>query len=310
MDRMVVNALTIDLEDWYQASEVQAAIGRENWTRCEERLEGSTYRLLALLDEAGVKATFFVLGWNAERYPHLVWEIWRRGHEVAIHGFMHSPIYDQTPVQFRWEIEECLRLVEDITGERPVGHRGECFSIVPRSLWALEALADLGLRYDSTVFPVNHSRYGLPQSPRQPYRIQRRGAHLLTEFPISTVCAWGRNLGFSGGAHLRLLPMWLVTRGIEWLNRRHLPAVVYLRPWELDTGQPRVRLDRLASLRHYGNLAQGEERLRHLLGTYEFGTMREVLGGIEHTLPCHSLEAAHEWALGRGAVPSHSPQVT
>jgi len=307
---MVLNALTVDLEDWFQVSNLERVIGRENWDRCEQRLEASTYRLLALLDEAEVKATFFVLGWNAERYPGLVREIWRRGHEIGIHGYRHALVYEQTPVQFAWEINRCVQLVGEITGEQPVGHRAASFSLVPRTLWALEVLREQGIGYDSSIFPVRHHRYGLPHSPRHPYRITMGGKPALVEFPVSTLSLWGQNLGFSGGAYLRLLPYWVVAAGISRLNRQGQPAVVYLHPWDLDTGQPRQKLNPWLYLRCYGNLEQTEPKLQNLLADFEFAPMREVLAGQAERLPSFSLEQANGWALGREGQPGYSPQTT
>ncbi len=304
---MVTNALTIDLEDWFQVSNLDQAIGRENWDRCEQRLEGSTYRLLALLDEAAVKATFFVLGWNAERYPSLVREIKRRGHEVGLHGYQHHLVYQQTPVQFAWEIDRCQQLMTEITGHPAKGYRAASFSVVGQSLWALEILQENGIEYDSSIFPVRHHRYGLPASPRQPYRVRVAGG-AITEFPVSTMAVLGRNVGFSGGAYFRLLPYWVVAAGLRRLNRAGQPGVVYLHPWELDTGQPRVRLSPALYLRCYGNLEQTEPKLQRLLGDFEFAPMGEVLAEQAASLPEYQLEQAKAWSAGLLPEPTPTGQ--
>jgi len=294
--RPVVNALTVDLEDWYQVSNLDPYVGREAWDRCPSRLEGATYRLLALLNQAHVKATFFVLGWNAERYGTLVAEIAAQGHEIALHGYHHALVYEQTPVQFSWEVARCCALIEEITGERPTGFRAASFSVVRESLWALEVLRDHGLGYDSSVFPVRHGRYGIPGSPRFPYRIVlKRGG--ITELPISTVTLAGRTMGFSGGAYFRLLPYWFVRRGIRDLNRAGRPAVVYLHPWEMDPEQPRLPLPPALRVRCYGNLHGTEAKLRRLLSDFGFAPARDVLERAG-ALPAYSLEPAE---TGRSA---------
>jgi polysaccharide deacetylase family protein (PEP-CTERM system associated) len=295
-----VNALTIDLEDWYQVSNLDPYLGREVWDRCPSRLEGTTYRLLALLKEAGVKATFFVLGWNAERHPSLVREIWRHGHEIALHGYHHALVYQQTPVQFAWEVARCRTLIEEITGERPTGYRAASFSVVRESLWALEVLREHGLRYDSSIFPVRHSRYGIPGSPRFPYQIRLNGG-AITELPVSTLSWGGRCIGFSGGAYFRLLPYWLVRLGIRRLNRIGHPAVVYLHPWEIDPEQPRLRLPAALRLRCYGNLQHTEARLRRLLRQFAFAPAREVLDRAP-TLPAYSLQPAEAGTRSDGRL--------
>jgi polysaccharide deacetylase family protein (PEP-CTERM system associated) len=296
----VVNALTIDLEDWYQVSNLDRYLGRELWDQCPSRLEGTTYRLLALLDQAKVKATFFVLGWNAERCASLVREIATRGHEVALHGYHHALIYEQTPVQFAWEVARCCDLLAEITGERPAGFRAASFSVVRQSLWALDVLHEHGLRYDSSIFPVRHGRYGIPGSPRFPYRIVLEGG-AITELPISTLAWAGRCVGFSGGAYLRLLPYALVRWGIKRLNGMGQPAVVYLHPWEIDPEQPRVNaLPFALRVRCYGNLERTEGKLRRLLREFRFAPARQVLES-RPALPAYALEpsAAGQQADGR-----------
>jgi len=297
----VTNILTIDLEDWYQVSNLDQFIGRERWEQCESRLEASTYRLLAILDEAGVKATFFVLGWNAERNERLVKEIARCGHEIGIHGYHHALVYEQTPVQFAWELEHCQNLVRSITGRAARGYRAAAFSIVRRSLWALELLEEHGFEYDSSIFPIRHHRYGIPWSPDYPYRVAVNGRGSLVEFPIPTMQWMGWRMGFSGGAYFRLLPYRLVARGVKRINAQGRPAVVYLHPWELDPDHPRLPLPWSLRVRCYGNLERTENKLRRLLRDFEFAPAETFLDHDRASLPSYRLTtgelASHERSL-------------
>ena len=293
----IKNVLTINAEDWFQSPEVSSVIGREQWERCEHRLEAMTYRLLALLEQAAVRATFFVLGWNAEHYPGLVREICRRGHEVAIHGYQAEPVYRQTATQFAWEINRCQQLMEEIAGEPAVGYRAAGFSVGEGSLWALEVLAEHGIKYDSSCLPARRGR-GLPDWC-QPYRVARAGKSLLAEFPVSPVWLAGWQAGYAGGGHLRFLPYRVTAGALRRLNRRGLPGVVYLRLWELDTGQPRQRLHPWQYLRRYGNLEEAEPKLERLLLEFAFAPMRQVLREQGERLPVFEIGAGGSWASAK-----------
>jgi polysaccharide deacetylase family protein (PEP-CTERM system associated) len=307
-----VNILTIDLEDWFQVSNLDHVIGRELWDACESRLEASTYRLLAILDEAGVKATFFVLGWNAERHERLVREIARRGHEIGIHGYHHALVYEQTPVQFSWEMEHCQNLVTSITGRPARGYRAASFSVIRRSLWALELLEKHGFEYDSSIFPIHHPRYGIPDSPDYPYRVAINGHSSFLEFPISTMRWMGWKIGFSGGAYFRLLPYRIVASGIRQLNAQGQSAVVYLHPWELDPDHPRLPLPWSLRLRCYGNLEHTEGKLRRLLRDFEFAPVEAHLDRCRQTSPCYRLTTgdlvARDVAIATGELQPISKQ--
>jgi polysaccharide deacetylase family protein (PEP-CTERM system associated) len=242
----------------------------------------NTRRLLALLDEFGVKATFFVLGWVAEREPGLIREIQAKGHEIASHGYGHELIYHIGSERFREDVRRSKGILEGITGLAVRGYRAPSYSITPRSLWALDILLEEGFSYDSSIFPVHHDTYGMPDAPRFPYTHERAGGR-LREFPLTTLpirlARWQYNLPIAGGGYLRLFPVALIRHGIERINRmEQKPAVLYLHPWEIDPGQPRIRAGWKSRFRHYNNLARTEGKLRHLLETLEFGTMAEVLG--------------------------------
>ena len=278
----LINALTIDVEDYFQVNAFEPYVARESWDGFPLRVADNVARLLDLLDEFGVKATFFVLGWVAERLPLMVKEIQARGHEIACHGYEHQLVYNIGPERFREDIRCSKVILEAITGVPVNGYRAPSYSITPRSLWALDILIEEGFSYDSSIFPVHHDTYGMPDAPRFPYT-HERAAGRLREFPLTTLpiklAGWQYNLPIAGGGYLRLLPVALIRHGIEKINRiEKKPAVLYLHPWEIDPDQPRIEASWKSRFRHYNNLAKTEAKLRLLLEKLDFGTMAEVLG--------------------------------
>jgi polysaccharide deacetylase family protein (PEP-CTERM system associated) len=269
---VITNALTIDLEDWYHGVELPPS----RWSEFEDRLVPATERLLEILDGSGVRATFFVLGDVAERHPGLVTEIHDRGHEIGTHGCSHRFVYEQGSDEFRADVRRSLALLEGCGCTDVIGHRAPYFSITQESLWALDVLAGLGLRYDSSIFPISNYRYGIPGARQWPHRVNLNGQSLV-EFPISTWRVAGRSVPVAGGAYFRLLPYAVTRRGIATINRSGNPAVFYLHPWELDPAHPRIRLPRRIALTHYANLGATERRLTRLLGEFSFAPVREVL---------------------------------
>jgi len=277
----VPNALTVDVEDYFHVSALAPNIERSSWGARESRVVGNTKRLLELFDQFGAKATFFVLGWVAERYPRLVMDIAARGHEVASHGLSHRLVYEQSPQEFRDETHRSKELLEDITGAAVLGYRAASYSIVRESLWALDTLVELGFAYDSSIFPVRHDRYGIPDAERAPHRLSTPGGSVIVEWPLSTANLAGFRLPVSGGGYFRLLPYWLTRWGLASINRREQrPFVFYLHPWEIDPEQPRVSAGWLSRFRHYTNLEKCEERLRRLLGEFRFGPAKEGLAKL------------------------------
>jgi polysaccharide deacetylase family protein (PEP-CTERM system associated) len=268
----MLNALTIDFEDWYQGLEIPQSA----WDGYEDRIVGVGRRLLEILAGANVRATFFVLGAVAERHPDLVREIAGAGHEVGTHGYSHTPIYHLTPDAFRAELKHSIQLLEDAAGQPVLGHRAPFFSITRESLWALEILAECGIRYDSSIFPVVNYRYGIADAPRWPYPIGA-GDGALTEFPITTWRWLGRNVPVAGGAYFRIYPYALTRWAFRSINREGRPAVFYLHPWEIDPEHPRIPLPRRIALTHYFNLRRTEARLKRLLNDFRFAPMKEVL---------------------------------
>jgi polysaccharide deacetylase family protein (PEP-CTERM system associated) len=270
------NALTIDVEDYYHVSSFERWIPREAWDGLESRVERSTWKILHILDRAGVRASFFVLGWVAKNCPSLVRAIHRAGHEIACHSFWHRLVYEQTPQQFREDLRRGRGILESMTGQRVLAYRAPSFSITKRSLWALDVLIEEGFRIDSSIFPTYHPRYGLPGTPLSPHRIQRPTGSLW-ECPPPVCRVLGYPLPVGGGGYLRLFPYSWTRHWLRKVNAAGRPNVVYLHPWELDPEQPRFAFGRLRTFRHYVNLRRTEERLSSLLQDFRFGTLSEML---------------------------------
>ena len=272
------NALTVDVEDYFHVAALAPNIHRDSWASRESRVVGNTQKLLAIFEQFDVRGTFFVLGWVAERHPQLVRDIAARGHEIACHGYSHRLVYEQSPEEFYAETLRAKNLLEEITGSAVVGYRAASYSIVRESLWALDILVELGFAYDSSIFPVRHDRYGIPNAERVPHRLATLNGKSIVEWPLATARILGCRLPVAGGGYFRLLPYWLSRWGLASINRRELqPFIFYLHPWEVDPEQPRVSAGWLSRFRHYTNLGKCEERLRRLLGEFRFGGARDGL---------------------------------
>ena len=273
----IVNAMSVDVEDYFHVSVFDGIVPRTEWDAMESRVCANTERLLDIFDEYSVRSTFFVLGWVGEKYPALVTKIAARGHEVASHGYAHRLVYDQTPAAFREDVRRAKALLEEASGRPVVGYRAPSYSITPRSLWALDVLIEEGYQYDSSIFPIRHDRYGIPVSDRQPYRIDRNGGSLI-EVPGSTTRLGPMNLPVAGGGYFRILPYRWTQWGIRRVNEQERrPAVFYLHPWEIDPDQPRLHAGRLGRFRHYRNLDSTEQRLRQLLSDFRFQPMQALV---------------------------------
>jgi len=267
------NAMTVDVEDWFQVQAYAGAIHRDAWDHLPRRVEENTDRLLALFGQAGVRATFFTLGWVAERHPALVRRIVAGGHELASHGFGHARVDSQDAAAFRQDIGRARRLLEDIGGIAVRGYRAPTFSIGPRTPWAWHVLAEEGHTYSSSVYPVRHDLYGEPDAPRA---LHRRGG-VLWEVPMTTLRLRGRNLPVSGGGWFRLAPYALFRAALRQVNQRGERGLFYTHPWEIDPGQPHVPQAKLSSrLRHRVNLAATEGRLARLLADFAWDRMDRV----------------------------------
>jgi polysaccharide deacetylase family protein (PEP-CTERM system associated) len=270
----MLNSLSIDVEEHFQVSGFEHVIDRNDWEAFPSRVADNTRRILRLLDQCSVKATFFILGWVADRHPALVREIADAGHDIASHGYWHRLVYSQSPDEFREDVARSIEAIERACGTRPDGYRAPSFSITDQSRWAWPILADLGFRYDSSVFPTNlHDRYGMNGAQREPHEISPG----LWEIPLSVVRVAGLNIPVAGGGYFRLYPYWITRAAIRRLNSAGLRANMYLHPWEFDPDQPRVNGLALGpAFRHYVNLSRTESRLRKLLGESMFGTMRQA----------------------------------
>lgn len=288
MNQLFTNCLTIDVEDYFQVNAFAAHVRQDQWDSFPLRVDANTRRILDILDEYNIKATFFVLGWVAERLPAVTREIHLRGHEIACHGYLHELIYKIGPDRFRADIRKAKNLLEDQIGERVSGYRAPSYSITGNSLWALDILVEEGFTYDSSIFPVLHDTYGIPDAERFPYVLQT-GAGSLVEFPMTTLPfrlgSKEMRLPIAGGGYLRLLPVVVIRKGIETINlREKQPAVLYFHPWELDPDQPRIKAGMKSTFRHYINLHWTERKLCHLFCNLAFAPMKDVL--VERGYAC------------------------
>ena len=322
----MLNLLTIDIEDYFQVYALSKVIQYEDWGNYQCRIERNTDRLLEILDHSiqhptlnthhsefkpptsaltpptAIHATFFVLGWIAERYPGLIRRIKEAGHEIACHGYAHQLVYSQSRDEFREDIRRSKAILENIIGSEVIGYRAPSYSITDQSLWAFETLVEEGFKYDSSIFPIRHDFYGMPNAPRFPFIISLNGnsnvkfsmvnienfaskrsdpqtSNTLIEFPISTVKLFGQNFPISGGGYFRLFPYSIVKRALTGINEKEQkPFIFYIHPWEIDFEQPRIPGLKLKSrLRHYINLDKTENKLKILLGDFQFSTIRQFL---------------------------------
>ncbi|BDT56890.1 polysaccharide deacetylase [Massilia varians] len=270
------NAMTCDVEDYFQVSAFAPYIDRDSWPTRECRVEANMERILAIYERHGVKATFFTLGWIAERYPGMVRNIVAAGHELASHGYGHLRASDQSRTQFDNDIRSSKALLEDIGGQAVLGYRAPSFSIGHANLWALEALQEAGYRYSSSIYPIAHDHYGMPDAPR--FAFYPHGPDGLLEVPVTTVNMLGRNLPAGGGGYFRLLPYALSRWMMQKVNREdRQPALFYFHPWELDPGQPRPQgLDAKSRFRHYVNIERMEGRLEQLARDFAWDRMDRI----------------------------------
>ena len=272
-----LNAMTIDVEDYFHVSAFADRIAARDWPSYESRVEQNTLRLLRLLDKHDIRATCFILGWVAERHPQLVRDIAAAGHEIGCHSYWHRLVYDLTPDEFREDTRQARDLLSDITGEPVTLYRAPSFSITERSLWALDILGELGFEIDSSIYPIRHDRYGIPGSDPHPH-VRETAFGPLIEFPGSVCNILGAGIPISGGGYFRLYP----ARVTSWLLKRTLrttqqPFMFYIHPWEVDPDQPRLPCSYRSRFRHYQNLASTARKLDWLLPRFRFGTMSEAL---------------------------------
>jgi polysaccharide deacetylase family protein (PEP-CTERM system associated) len=271
----LINAMTVDVEDYFQVSAFERHIRREDWDRLECRVERNTERILALFESRGVRATFFMLGWLAERYPQLVRRIVDGGHELASHGYSHVRVTQQQPGQFRGDVSRTKKLLEDISGVPVRGYRAASYSIGAGNLWALDVLREVGYDYSSSIYPIHHDLYGWPAAPRFAFHHRETG---LIEIPVTTVEFFERKFPCGGGGYFRLFPYAVSRWALRRVNRHDRePCVFYFHPWEIDADQPRqTNLGLKTRFRHYLNLGRMEQRLARLLQDFRWGRMDQV----------------------------------
>lgn len=280
------NAFTIDVEDYFHVSAFAENVSKASWSAFPSRVETNTRLILDLLSECDIVATFFVLGWVAERQPGLIRDIQGRGHEVACHGYSHDLIYTQSPELFRSETLRAKAILEDTIGEPVCGYRAASYSITRQSLWALEIIAEAGFAYDSSIFPIRHDRYGIDSAPRAPFRIDLGEGRSLTEFPLTTFRRFGMTLPVAGGGYFRLFPYAYTRAGLQSVHRNdRMPAIFYIHPWEIDVDQPRLQGSLISRFRHYTNIKRCKSRLSRLLREFRWNSVANVL----KPLKCPSL---------------------
>ena len=279
----MTNVFSVDVEDYFQVEAFSDVVPRDRWSSYPLRVESNTRRLLDLLDERGVEATFFVVGWVAERLPELVREIAARGHELGCHSYWHRLIYKLDRAEFAADTRRAKDVIEQAAGSAVVGYRAPSYSITGASLWALEVLVEAGFTYDSSIFPIRHDVYGIPGAPRGPFRVSTPSGSIV-EYPITTFrIGNGPNLPVGGGGYLRLLPFWYTRFGFERARAENLPLIAYVHPWEIDPGQPRLPGRARSRFRHYTNLSRMHGRLEALLRLGEFSSFAK--SGLAESAP-------------------------
>jgi len=270
----MINALTVDLEEWYHISGIDDFLKDIDLNKFANRVLNNTLKLLETFSESKVRATFFVLGSIAERFPRLIRRIDAEGHEVATHGLYHTSIYNQSQDEFSRELKDATKVLSDIIGKKIIGFRAPDFSITEKSMWAIDVLIQQGIKYDCSIFPIKHPRYGVPKAPRFIYKIKDG----LIEFPPSTIRFLNFNFPVAGGAYLRILPYNIIKAAINHLNQNNKPANIYIHPWEIDPEQPRIKMPISRHFAHYTNLYLTKKKIKSLFKSFKFAPVKEVLG--------------------------------
>ncbi|MDZ4722431.1 MAG: DUF3473 domain-containing protein [candidate division Zixibacteria bacterium] len=276
-----LNILTVDLEEWFVVEILREKYPFEQWPALPSRVQENSYRLLDLFNRKHVRATWFVLGWCAERYPRLISDIAAEGHEIACHSYQHRRVDQLTPETFREDTQRALEAIQQASGVRPFGYRAPSWSINASIPWAFEILGELGFDYDSSIFPIKHDLYGIPDGPRQLFKMSLSEGRYLFELPASTVRLFGRNLPVTGGGYLRHSPFWFSRQMVKRLNNKGIPAVIYIHPWEFDPNPPKANgLSLSQSFRTYGSTDIFGLKLEQLLSEFNFTTVIDYLGSF------------------------------
>lgn len=271
-----VHCLSFDIEEHFQVSAFESAMRRHNWDLFESRVERNTDKILDLIELKGLRATFFILGWVAERCPALVRRICAGGHEIASHGYAHELVTSQAPQKFREDIRKTKAILEDLTGQPVCGYRAPSFSITNKSSWALSILCEEGYGYDTSIVPIIHDRYGMPEAPSVVHQLKTESG-IIWEIPPSTVSICGMRVPIGGGGYFRIFPYWMFKALFQKAEGTNSPLVTYFHPWEIDPDQPRMKGSRLSRFRHYTNLHRTQERLTRLLDDFAFAPIKEII---------------------------------
>lgn len=276
---MMKNVLSFDVEDYFQVSGMEAIVSRNDWDKYPSRVEQNTKKVLEILGHCNVKATFFILGWIAERHRQLIKQIADLGHEIACHSYHHKLVYNMTTEEFTSDIKQTINLLEDITGQKIYGYRAPSFSLGVDDIERFEAMAKLGLKYDASLFPIKHFRYGKVGSiPLEPFDIKKGGRVIMKEFPITVVDFFGKRIPAGGGGYLRLYPNFFIRRNFKKVNAEGRPVIIYLHLWEFDPDQPRLKGAGFGNtFRHYLNLHKTQSKLEMVLQRFEFGPFLDLL---------------------------------
>lgn len=271
----IINAMTVDVEDYFQVSAFENIVNRNDWDRIDCRIPQNMDKILSLFAKHDIKATFFTLGWVAERFPGIIRDTVAAGHEIASHGWSHIRVPNTDPASFYEDVDRTRKLLQDVSGQPVNGYRAASYSVTRQTLWVYENLAKAGYQYSSSIFPIKHDLYGIPEAPRAPFVVAESK---ITEIPLTTVKLVGRNLPCSGGGWFRLMPYSLFKAGLKRVNENDgLPGIFYFHPWEVDPDQPRQKdIPAKTAFRHYLNLHQMEKRLEKLLRDFQWGTMQQV----------------------------------
>jgi polysaccharide deacetylase family protein (PEP-CTERM system associated) len=265
----VQNYLTIDVEDYFQVAAFADIVSPRDWGSMEQRVEANIASILSLLKTQDTRATFFIVGWTAEKHPEVVRAIMSHGHDIGCHSYWHRNIYDLTPEEFREDTLKAKTILERICNKKITAYRAPSYSITQKSLWALDILEETGFTIDSSIFPIRHDIYGIPDAPRFRYKLPQKG---MEEFPISTAILFGQKFPVAGGGYFRLFPYWLTKYALKTINKKEMqPFVFYLHPWEIDHNQPKfIKAKRFSKFRHYNNLDKTITRFERLLNDFDF----------------------------------------
>ncbi len=276
------NILTVDVEEWFHPEALQHLFPPETWDEQPSRIVPLMERLLDVFDAHNAKATFFVLGWVAEHHPELVRQLAERGHEVATHSYSHRMATKLDPKAFKDDLQRSVKILQDTTGRDVLGFRAPTFSVTKKTFWVFNILAESGLKYDSSIYPIWHDRYGIPDAPRSVFEVQTDNGASIIEFPMPTLRILGKNFPFGGGGYLRLFPLRFTTMAIRRFNKEGFPAIVFMHPWEFDPQQPKVKMGRLQSLRHYANIGRNLDKIGYLLKTFEWTNFADYLDQLKN----------------------------